>query len=84
VTDKAVIRHKRSWSSKEEISITITKVASVHINTGIIWVDILIKSSGGTDPLVSHGHTKADARRIRAPVEAAQERLSPAEYLKSA
>ena len=65
VSDKAVIRRKRSWFSKDEISISITKVASVHIKTGIIWADILIESSSGSDPLVSHGHRKADARRIR-------------------
>ena len=72
VTDKAVIRRKRSWFSKDEISISISKVASVHIKTGIIWSDILIESSGGSDPLASHGHKKADARRIRELVEAAQ------------
>ena len=72
VTDKAVIRHKRSWFSRDEISISITKVASVHIKTGIIWADILIESSGGSDPLASHGHRKADARRIREMVETAQ------------
>ena len=82
VTDQAVIRHKRSWFSKDEISISISKVASVHIKTGIIWADILIESSGGTDPLTSHGHKKADARRIRELVEAAQGNLS-GEQLKS-
>jgi len=51
VTDKSVIRHKRSWFSKDEISIGIAKIASVHIKTGIIWADILIESTGGTDPL---------------------------------
>jgi len=72
VSDKAVVRRKRSWFSKDEISISISKVASVHIKTGIIWADILIESSGGTDPLISHGHKKADAQRIRALVEEAQ------------
>ncbi len=76
VTDKAVIRHKRSWFSKDEISISISKVASVHIKTGMIWSDILIESSGGTDPLASHGHTKADALRIRELVEGAQGKLT--------
>jgi hypothetical protein len=51
-------------------------VASVHIKTGIIWSDILIESSGGSDPLASHGHTKADARRIRELVETAQGSLT--------
>jgi hypothetical protein len=72
VTDKAIIRHKRSWFDKDEISISISKVASVHIKTGLIWSDILIESSGGTDPFASHGHKKSDARRIRALVEEAQ------------
>jgi hypothetical protein len=76
VTDKAIVRHKRSWFSRDEISISITKIASVHIKTGIIWADILIESSGGSDPLSSHGHKKADARRIRELVEAAQGSLA--------
>ena len=72
VTSQAVLRHKRSWFSKDEISISISKVASVHIKTGLIWADIRIESSGGSDPLASHGHRKADARRIRELVETAQ------------
>jgi hypothetical protein len=76
VTDQAVIRRRRSWFSKDEISISITKVASVHIKTGILWADILIESSGGSDPLASHGHTKADARRIRELIETAQGNVS--------
>ncbi len=51
VSDKAVVRHKRSWFSKDEISISITKVASVHIKTGIFWSQILIESSGAATRL---------------------------------
>lgn len=65
VTDRAVVRRKRTVFSSDEISISITKVASVHIKTGLIWSDILIESSGGSDPLTSHGHTKGDAQRIK-------------------
>jgi hypothetical protein len=82
VTDKAVVRHKRSWFSRDEISISITKVASVHVKTGFIWSDILIESSGGSDPLASHGHRKADARRIRELIEEAQGNLGVGEKLK--
>jgi hypothetical protein len=82
VTDLAVVRYKRSWFSKDEISFNISKVASVHIKTGLIWSDILIESSGGSDPLASHGHTKADAQRIRALVEEAQGTLNGPERLK--
>ena len=72
VTPQAVIRHKRTFFSKDEISISISKIASVHIKTGLVWSDILIESSGGSDPLASHGHSKGDARRIRTLVEEAQ------------
>jgi len=82
VTDMAVIRRKRSWFSRDEMSISITKVASVHIKTGIIWSDILIESTGGTDPLASHGHRKADARRIRELLEEAQGNPGVGEKLK--
>ncbi len=69
VTDKAVVRRKRSWFNRDEISMSIFKVASVHIKTGVIWSDMLIESSGGTDPLASHGHSKADAQRIKELIE---------------
>lgn len=77
ITGTAVIRRKRSWFRKDEMSISISKVASVHVNTGVIWSDILIESSGGTDPLKSHGHKKADAVRIRDLIQAAQGTLGP-------
>src|SRR5205814_2727897 len=69
VGDKSVVRRKRSWFSQDEISISVQKIASVHIKTGLIWSDILIESSGGTDPLASHGHRKEDARRIKELIE---------------
>src|SRR5436309_15381839 len=65
VTDKAVTRRKRRWFGSDEITVSLSKIASVHINTGFLWAEILIESSGGTDPLTSHGHTKGDARRIK-------------------
>lgn len=72
VSDKAVSRRKRSLFRVDEMSMSITKVASVHIKTGMIWSEILIESSGGTDPIQSHGHSKADARRIKDLIENAQ------------
>jgi hypothetical protein len=59
---------KRLFGSSEE-SISTSQVASVKISTGIFWSDIVIESTGGTDPITSHGHRKADAVRIRDLVE---------------
>ena len=76
VSDKAVSRSKRSLFSRDQISISISKVASVHIKTGIFWSDLIVESSGGTDPLASHGHKKADAIRIKELIEDHQAELA--------
>jgi hypothetical protein len=76
VTDKVISRRKRSWVSQDEMTISVSKVASVHIKTGMIWSDILIESSGGTDPMGSHGHRKADALRIKQLIQDAQAELA--------
>jgi len=78
VSEKAVTRRKRSWISRDEISVSMSKVASVHIKTGMIWSEIQIESSGGSDPMLSHGHTKSDAVRIKDLIETYQ-----AEYAKN-
>ncbi len=72
VTGTAIIRRKRSWFSRNEVSIHLQRVASVRIQTGILWSDILVESTGGTDAITSHGHRKRDALRIKALIEAAQ------------
>jgi hypothetical protein len=61
----------RLFGSNEE-SIPISKVASVHISTGVMWSEIRIESTGGTDPITSHGHRKGDAIRIRDLIEGYQ------------
>jgi hypothetical protein len=72
VTDVAVVLRKRSWFSTNEMTIHLQRVASVRIETGIFWADLLVESTGGTDPLASHGHRKGDARQIKELIEAAQ------------
>ena len=74
ITDTAVTRRKRSWFTRNEMSIHLMRVASVRIDTGLMWSDILIESTGGGDPLVSHGHRKVDALRIKELIEQAQTR----------
>ena len=72
VTETAVVRRKRSWFNRNEMSIHLQRVASVHIETGIFWSDILIESTGGSDNISSHGHRKSHAIRIKTLIEAAQ------------
>ena len=72
VSEQSVMRHKRAWFSVDEESIAIRNVASVDITTGLLWSTLTIESSGGTDPITSHGHSKSDARRIKELIEALQ------------
>ena len=78
VTDTAVVRSKRTWFTKNEESIHLQRVASVHVETGLLWSNVLIESTGGTDPIASHGHRKADAVRIKELVQSAQAQRLPA------
>ena len=69
VSPQRVSRVKGRLFGSNEESIAISKIASVHINTGMIWSEIIIESTGGADPITSHGHRKTDARRIRDLIE---------------
>jgi PH (Pleckstrin Homology) domain-containing protein len=69
ITPERVTRIKPRLLGSDEESIPMSKVASVRISTGLIWSDIRIDSSGGTNPILSHGHSKDDARRIRDLIE---------------
>lgn len=77
VTDTTVVRRKPGLFSRNEMSIHIQKVASVRVQSGLFWSEILIESTGGTDPLRSHGHRKADAHRIKQLIEMAQTQQLP-------
>jgi hypothetical protein len=72
VNAQRVSRVKSRMFGSNDESIPISKVASVHISTGVVWSEIVIESTGGTDPITSHGHRKADAQRIRDLIEGYQ------------
>jgi hypothetical protein len=69
VGPERVLRIKPRFFGRSEESIPISKVASVQIATGIFWSNIRIDSSGGTNPILSHGHSKRDAVDIRNMIE---------------
>lgn len=72
VSPQRVARIKGRMFGSNEESIAISKIASVHISTGVFWSEIVIESTGGTDPITSHGHRKRDAQRIRDLIETYQ------------
>ena len=72
VSSLHVSRVKPRLFGTTEESIAISQVASVQIVTGMIWSQIRIDSTGGADPITSHGHRKRDAIRIRELIETYQ------------
>jgi len=75
VSPLRVSRVKSRWFGSNDETIAMSKVASVHISTGVLWSEIRIESTGGTDPITSHGHRKGDAQRIRDLIETYQAQL---------
>lgn len=69
ISPQRVSRVKSRFFGSNEESIAMSKIASVHISTGVLWAEIRIESTGGTDPITSHGHRKKDAERIRDLIE---------------
>jgi hypothetical protein len=69
IDEHSLVRRKRDWLKVDEVSMHLSRIASVRIETGLLFADIRIESSGGDDDIVSHGHTKGDARRLKERIE---------------
>ena len=69
VNDRHVTRIKPSFAGRVEESISLRQVSSVTVSQGAIFADVVVHSAGGTDPLRSHGHTNAEAARLKHLVE---------------
>lgn len=72
ITPDRVTRIKPRLFGSDEETISMSKVASVNIRTGLLWADLRIDSTGGTNPILSHGHRKGDAAAIRDLIERCQ------------
>jgi hypothetical protein len=69
ITPTSVVQYKPRWFGKQEQTIHIAHVASVNINTGLLLSNVLIETSGGSDPIACHGHRKADAVKMKELIE---------------
>lgn len=69
VTPTSVVQCTPRWIGKQEESIHMAHVASVKIDTRLVFSDVIVETSGGSDPIVCHGHRKADAVRIKELIE---------------
>jgi len=69
ITPTSVVQYTPRWFGRREETIHMAHIASVKIETGIVFSDVLIETSGGTDPILCHGHGKGDAARMKELIE---------------
>jgi hypothetical protein len=72
ITPTSVVQYTPRWIGKREETIHMAHIASVKIDTGALLANVLIETSGGTDPIACHGHRKGDAVRMKELIEGYQ------------
>jgi hypothetical protein len=72
ITPTSITLYKPQWIGRVEQSIHPAHVASIKIDTNILFSDVLIETSGGEHPVVCHGHSKSDAVRMKQLIEQLQ------------
>lgn len=68
-----VIRYKARVFGHDEESIALAQIASVKIQTRLLWSDVIIESTGGSNSIICHGHTNRDAVAMKAAIERYQQ-----------
>lgn len=69
ITPSAVVHYTPEVVGRKEHSIHIAHVASVSIDTNLLFSNVIIETSGGATPVTCHGHRKADAVRMKQLIE---------------
>lgn len=65
IAPTSVVQYTPRWIGRREEVIHMAHVASVRIDTRLLFSDVYIETSGGTDPIRCHGHHKADAVQMK-------------------
>jgi len=69
ITPTAIVHHTPRLVGRSEHSIHVAHVSSVRVDTGMIFSDVYIETSGGASPVKCHGHGKSDAFEMKRLIE---------------
>jgi len=69
ISPTSVVQYTPRWIGRQEQTIHLAHVSSVNIETGLLFSNVFIETSGGSDPIGCHGHRKGDARRMKSLIE---------------
>lgn len=65
ITRSNVMHYTPEWFGRREHSIHMAHVASVEIDTNLFFSNVVIETSGGSEPVRCHGHRKRDAVEMK-------------------
>ena len=65
ITPTNVVHYTPQWIGRREQSIHMAHVASVEIDTNLFFSNVVIETSGGSEPVQCHGHRKRDAIEMK-------------------
>ena len=69
ITPTSVVHYTPEWFGRLEHSIHMAHIASVRIDTNLLFSDVFIETTGGVNPIRCAGHRKKDAVRMKALIE---------------
>jgi membrane anchored protein len=69
ISPTSVVHYTPEWFGRLEHSMHMAHVASVRIDTNLMFSDVFIETTGGASPIRCHGHRKADAIRMKELIE---------------
>jgi len=69
ITPTAIVHHTPRFIGRTEHSIHVAHVSSVRVDTGMLFSDVYIETSGGASPVRCHGHRKRDALDMKRLIE---------------
>ncbi len=79
ISPTTVVHYTPHWIGRHEHSINIAHVASVRIDTKLLFSDVFVETTGGQSAIHCRGHRKADAVEMKRLIEQFQ-----TDYYKSA
>jgi hypothetical protein len=69
ISPASVVHFTPQWIGKLEHSIHLAHVASVRIETNLLFSDVFIETTGGASPIHCRGHHKKDAVEMKGLIE---------------
>ena len=79
ITPTTVVHYTPQWFGQLEQSINLAHVASVKVDTDVLFAHVCIETTGGHNAIHCRGHRKADAMEMKQLIERFQ-----TEYYKTA